>query len=105
MSERLTHENFDEKVLANDKLTLVEFYSNGCLSCKMFSPELAEVEEKYGEQIYVGKVNTAYDEKLTERFEITASPTLIIFKGGKQVFKFAGVKEADELSKIIEENM
>lgn len=105
MAERISGYNFDSKVLANEGLSLVEFYHDGCISCKRLSPVLAAVEEKYEEQLYVAKVNTIYEETLTQRYEIKAAPTLILFKNGELLLRLVGVQKQEELEKVIEENL
>ena len=105
MAERLTGENFDVKVLASGKPALIEFYSDGCVVCKKFAPELAEIEEKYDGKIFVGKVNASFDEELAGRFGIMAAPTVILFKDKDPVFRFSGAKKASELSKMIDEKL
>lgn len=105
MAERIGGDTFGDKVLSNGKLSLVEFYHDGCVSCKRLSPVLADIEEKYGERLYVGKVNTVYEEALTQQFEIKAAPTLILFKNGEALLRLVGVKKPEELEKVIEENL
>lgn len=105
MAERIKGEEFERKVLSNEKLSLVEFYHDGCISCKMLSPVLADIEEKYGERLYVGKVNTVYEEELTRQYEIKAAPTLLFFKGGEPLLRLTGVKKPEELETVIEENL
>ncbi|MDO4321284.1 MAG: thioredoxin domain-containing protein [Lachnospiraceae bacterium] len=105
MAERVGRDEFEGRVLSNGKLSLIEFYHDGCVACKMLSPVLAEIEEKYGEQLYVGKVNTVYEEELTEEYKVKASPTLIFFKDGRPLLKLIGTQKKNELEKIIEENL
>lgn len=105
MAERIGNEDFERKVLLNGKLSVIEFYHDGCIACRMISPVLAEIEEKYADQIYVAKVNTIYEEKLTAQFGIKASPTLLFFKEGKQVLRLIGIQKEKELEKMIEENL
>ena len=105
MAERLNKDNFDSKALQSRKLTLIEFYHDGCISCKMLAPVLGELEDQYEDRLFVGKVNTNFDEELTQRFQVMASPTLIFFKDGKQLLKLTGAKEYEELEEIIEENL
>jgi len=105
MAERLNIESFESKILENDKLVLIDFYSDSCVPCKRISPLLAELEELYADKLYVGKVNIAYDTHLVERYEVTAAPTLIFFKNGEQIKKLVGIQKKIELEEVIKRNI
>lgn len=105
MAERLNGENFESKALGTEKLALIDFYSDSCVPCKMLSPVLAELEEKYAEKLYVGKVNIAYEGDLVAKYSVMAAPTLIFFRDGQQVAKLTGAKKKAELEAVIKENI
>ena len=90
MAERLSGETFKEKAFQPGKLTLIDFYSDSCVPCKRMVPVLAKLEEKYGDQIFVGKVNVA---------------TLIFLKEGEQIQRLTEAKKAAELEEIIDQNL
>lgn len=73
MAERLSGETFKEKAFQPGKLTLIDFYSDSCVPCKRMVPVLAKLEEKYGDQIFVGKVNVAYEQGLVEEYKVMFS--------------------------------
>lgn len=102
MAERINEEVFQEKVLKNYGAVLVEFYSDSCVACKRLSPVLADAEERYADQVAVYKVNTNYESGLAERFEITANPTLVIFRRGIEQERRTGFLPPKELFPWIE---
>jgi thioredoxin 1 len=102
MAERINADNFDSKALQSGKLVLIDFYSDSCIPCKMMSPVLAELEEQFGEKLYIGKVNIAYEEELVSRFGILSAPTLLLFKDGELIWKQTGAKKKAELQQLIE---
>ena len=85
MAERIHAGDFDSKVLADGTFALVDFYSDSCVPCKRMVPVLAKLEEKYGDQIFVGKVNVAYEQELVEEYKVMSAPTLIFLKDGEQM--------------------
>jgi thioredoxin 1 len=99
MAERLNGETFKEKAFQPGKLTLIDFYSDSCVPCKRMVPVFAKLEEKYGDQIYIGKVNVAYEQ------ELMSAPTLIFLKDGEQIEKLTGAKKAADLEEIIDKNL
>ena len=69
MAERISQDNFDTKILQAEGVAVADFYSDSCVPCKRISPLLAELEEAH-ENVYVGKVNVAYDTELAEKYEV-----------------------------------
>ena len=104
MAERLNGETFKEKAFQPGKLTLIDFYSDSCVPCKRMVPVFAKLEEKYGDQIYIGKVNVA-DEQELEEYKVMSAPTLIFLKDGEQIEKLTGAKKAADLEEIINKNL
>ena len=105
MAERLNGETFKEKAFQPGKLTLIDFYSDSCVPCKRMVPVFARLEEKYGDQIYIGKVNVAYEQELVEEYKVMSAPTLIFLKDGEQIEKLTGAKKAADLEEIIDKNL
>ena len=93
MAERLTAETFQKKAFQTGKLTLIDFYSDSCVPCKRMVPVLAQLEQKYGEQIFIGKVNVAYEQDLVEKYKVMSAPTLIFLKDGEVLEKLTGAKK------------
>jgi thioredoxin 1 len=98
MAERIYTDDFKEKVLDSSIPVLVDFYSDSCIACKKLAPTLCDVEEDYEGKINVFKVNTGYDTKLVQEYEILSNPTLILFKDGKAVDRQIGAKDYDEIT-------
>ena len=105
MAERLNSETFKEKAFQPGKLTLIDFYSDSCVPCKRMVPVFAKLEEKYGDQIYIGNLIVAYDQNLVEVYKVMSAPTLIFLKDGKQIERLTGAKKAAELEEIIDKNI
>lgn len=93
---QLTKENFQEKVLDNANVTLVDFYADWCGPCKMMAPVVAEIAEE-NSQFTVGKINTDEQRSLAEEYSIFSIPTLMIFKDGVVVDKQVGACGKEDL--------
>ena len=104
MAERVTYGQFNEKVIDFPGLAIVEFYSDACVPCKRMSPILTSLENQYNDEFYVAKVNIAYDKELVDEYQIKSTPTFLIFKNGKVVEQFSGIRKKEELEQIIEAN-
>ena len=95
--------SFREK-LSNQKLPLlVDFYATWCAPCKMLSPVMESISEKFEGKLEVIKVNIDDQPDVSESCSIMSVPTLIFFKNGKEIRRETGFYPEDELSEIINE--
>lgn len=93
----LTDKNFTQQL--KNKLVLVDFWAAWCGPCKMMAPVLNDVAAGLDEGKYVGKVNVEQFQSLAQKFNVRSIPTLILFKDGKEVDRFVGIKTKDFLLK------
>ena len=91
--------SFDKKVLAADKVSLVDFWAPWCGPCKMLTPIMEEVAKEAGGKAVVGKLNVDENPVVASRYKIMSIPTILIFKGGKIVDQFVGVQPKDTILK------
>lgn len=79
---QVTDAEFDEVMKA--PFAIVEFWAPWCGGCKAAKPTMARIaDELKGQVLLVGAdIDTA--PKATEQYEITAIPTLVLFKDGKE---------------------
>jgi thioredoxin 2 len=81
---------------------LVDFWAPWCGPCKMVAPELVKVAAEGAGHFVVAKVNTEELPSLAQRFRVTAIPTMVLFKGGREVARQAGAMPAPAIRKFIE---
>ena len=93
--EIINNDNFEEKVLNNNGVVLVDFFATWCGPCRMLTPVLEEVSEETEAKIY--KVDIDESEDLARRFGIMVVPTMIIFKDGKEQEKFSGYMQKEDI--------
>ena len=93
----LTDHNFNQ--LTKGKLVLVDFWAEWCAPCRMMAPILNEVANELPEGSYVGKVDIEQYQSMAQRFNVRNIPTLILFRDGKEINRFVGVKTKDFLLK------
>lgn len=96
-----------EVLIENDKLLLLDFYSENCDPCTMLSPELEKVEESLGESISILKIDVDKNTALTTEYSITYQmrgiPTLMLFKKGKLLWKHSGYMNKENILQYIKQ--
>ncbi|MCI0457628.1 MAG: thioredoxin [Gemmataceae bacterium] len=99
----LTSANFQDEVLEAEVPVLVDFWGGWCRPCLKIAPLIDELAESAGGRYRVGKVNVGAEEQLTQDYQISGIPTLLIFKGGEVVRRFAGVQDRATLVRALQE--
>lgn len=103
MAKRVSEADFQAEVLDAGLPVLVEFYSDSCIPCKQLSPILGGLEDDYEDQIKIVKVNVNFDADLAAKYEVAASPTILIFKDGTEVQRVRGLIKRPELEALVKE--
>lgn len=94
----LTDDTFEAEVLNAAIPVLVDFWAPWCGPCRMVAPVVEEIAKDYEGRIKVGKVNTDSNQKIAAKYGIMSIPTLMIFKGGKEVERIIGAQPKDALA-------
>ena len=103
--EHVLPEEFDSKIINNEKKTLVLFYADWCPYCANFKPTFEEISS---DKVQKKAVLVNEDENpLWDRFNIQAVPTMIVFQNGKIITrrdakKHVGLRRTD-MESIIKE--
>jgi len=95
----LTENNFNQNI--EGKIVLVDFWASWCTPCRMMAPILNDVANELNENSLVGKVDIEKFQTLANKFKVRSIPTLILFKDGKEINRFVGVKQKDFLLREI----
>ena len=97
----LSEKNFQQQT--KGKVVLVDFWAAWCAPCRMMAPVLNDVADGLSGNQKVGKINIEQQQSLANQFKVRSIPTLILFKNGKEVKRFVGIKQKDFLLREIQE--
>ncbi len=91
----LSDNTFNQQI--KDKTVLVDFWADWCMPCKMMLPILNDLSADLPEGYYVGKLDVEQNQVTAQKYGVRSIPTLILFKDGKEVNRFVGIKKKDFL--------
>jgi thioredoxin 1 len=101
----VSDEKFGEEVLQSDLPVLVDFWAPWCRPCLAIAPAVEELAKEYSGRIKVGKLNVDENPQTPSTYGIRGIPTLILFKGGKNVNQIVGALPKSKLKTIIEDSI
>jgi len=81
----ITDENFDKEVLAENQITLVDFWATWCGPCRKLSPLIDEIAEEYKGKVKFVKIKADENLQAAQKYSISGVPSLLIFKNGEPV--------------------
>ena len=97
---------FEEKVINSKKVVLVDFWAQWCPPCRMMAPILETVAREKDAVLDVVKVDTeasADNQALAMKYDVRGIPNMQLFKDGKVVQEYVGMRPQHALEHELEE--
>ncbi len=102
---KVTDENFDAEVLKSDKPVLIDFTATWCGPCKALAPIVEDVAKQYDGKLKVAKLDIDDSPGIATRFGIRGVPTVVVFKGGKEVARQVGLVPKPRLIALFQDHL
>ena len=94
-----------QELISQGKPVLVDFFAEWCGPCKMQAPILEDLKKRVNDQATIIKIDVDKNQGVAAKYGIRSVPTLMIFKNGEIKWKQSGVFPAEELERLIKENI
>lgn len=98
----VTGQDFAEKVLDAQQMVLVNFSTEKVGACQIQNPEFEALSKEYLGRVTFAKLDTDTNSDITNQWKIDGVPTIIFFKGGKEIHRIKGIMMRTRLRKQIE---
>lgn len=92
----MTQSQFNN-LLNTDKLVLVDVYADWCAPCKKMAPSLIEIQKEMGAKVEVVKINADQNKTLVKSLNVSALPTLMLYKNKKLIWTNSGFLTKEEI--------
>jgi thioredoxin 1 len=97
MELQITDAGFEKDVLKSATPVLLDFWAPWCGPCRMLGPIVEELSKEYAGKAVVGKLNTDDNPNVAAKYNISAIPTMLFFKGGQVVDQLVGVHSKSDI--------
>ncbi|MBR1413809.1 MAG: thioredoxin [Bacilli bacterium] len=92
----VNNNNFLEEVINSEKIVLADFNAEWCGPCKMLKPIIDEIANE-NDNVKIVSINVDEEDELSEKYDISSIPCLVVFKDGKEINRSIGLKSKDEI--------
>jgi thioredoxin 1 len=101
----VTTKTWDLEVLGSDIPVFVDFWAEWCGPCRMVGPAVEQIGRIMTGKIKVAKLNVDENQEIAMKYGIRSIPSLILFKGGKEVGRTIGAAPKETYLKFIEKSL
>ena len=84
------HANFQRDVIQSPVPVIVDFWAPWCQPCNMLTPILLQVEQRFGGNLTVLKIDVDQNKVVAGQYHVQSIPTLLLFSQGRAVNRYVG---------------
>lgn len=91
-----------KQMIGSAPVVMVEFFATWCIHCQHMMPVIAQIRELLGDSAPIYQIDIDKESDLASQEGVQATPTFIIYKDGKEVWRFAGEIDGNVLVQKLE---
>lgn len=102
--KEIDQSQYESEVVASSSPVVLDFFSTECPPCEALAPKFEAVAEQFVGKAKFLKIFRQGNRELATRLGVTGSPTLVFFKGGKEVGeRMTGDIKRSDLKRSVEQ--
>ena len=101
----ITDEEFEDSILKNSGVCLVDFWAEWCGPCKQIGPILEEISNEMSNEVNIAKHNIDEEPNTPTKFGVRGIPTMLLFKAGELKATKVGATTKSNIVSWIKENI
>jgi len=98
----ITDATFSADVEQSPLPVVLDMWAAWCGPCQKVAPVIDALASEMGGRVRFGKLNVDENPATASRFNVRSIPTLLVFKGGKEVDRIVGVQPKSEIARRVE---
>jgi thioredoxin 2 len=99
----VTDATFAAEVEASTLPVLVDAWAAWCGPCRAIAPIVEQLAAELAGRVRVGKLNVDENPHTSQRFALRSIPTLLIFKGGREIDRIVGAAPKAQITQRLEQ--
>jgi thioredoxin 1 len=101
----ITDANFEQQVLRNPGLTVVDFSAVWCGPCKLLKPIFEKTANDFAGKASFATIDVDDNPAVSQQYNVSSIPLLLFFKNGKQVNKIVGLVDKQALTAAVKKSL
>lgn len=97
----ITNDNFKDTI-EKGGIVLLDFWAEWCGPCRAFAPVFEKASETHSDVVF-GKIDTEAQQELAGAANISAIPTLMLFRDGVLLFRESGALPGKALDDLVKQ--
>lgn len=98
----IDEQTFSSEVIESDVPFLLDFTAKWCGPCRALAPTLEKIAIEQTGKVRVGKLDIDASPELARRFGIRGAPTVVAFRGGREIGRQLGLCNERTLLGLLE---
>lgn len=97
--------SFTELIQNSDVPVLVDFWAPWCGPCRMMEPAIKNIAHSHEGKLKVLKINVDNNPQISQHYQISSIPTLMLFDKGQVVARQSGAMAEPQLKQWLQSKL